>query len=364
MFKTRAVAVLLGAVALMGVAAAQTNLEQARQGLEQLQQRIGAFRVQLEWEDSSIKHAVRTGVFDGKRYHVTNKQPGIPGETGWAAARESTYCYDGEKAISYYVHIDSPPIFCIRPRPDSPIPPTYSFAFIGTPFTEFLAQPNVKELEPMVIAGTSCVGFETTTENTKDKVREVKRLWLDPALGWFPRRVEDLSYTLDDPPQLTARWIHEATRVEQDAKGVPYSAETVVFPNYKQPDFKITRTCNLYETGVAVTDDMFTMTPPPGAKVIDEFAHSSYTAGQAPDTAGLMPDETADARVTLPESAAAAEKQPGVQGPRPRPRQPEPASNMPGWLVQLLVTAGLALVVVAGLAIAVRRARPRGPKAD
>lgn len=357
--QTKAVAVLLTVLVCMAGAAAQSNLDRARQGIAQLQQRIGAFRVQLEYDNPSSKHTTSTGVFDGKRYHVTNKQPGIPGETGWAAARESTYCYDGEKAISYYVHIDSPPIFCIRPRPDSLIPPTHSFAFIGTPFTEFLAQPNVKELEPMVIAGTSCVGFETTTENAKEKVREVKRLWLDPALGWFPRRVEDLSYTLDDPPQLTARWIHEATRVEQDAKGVPYAAETVVFPNYKQPDFKITRTCNLYETGVPVSDDMFTMTPPPGAKVIDEFAHASYTAGQAPDTAGLMPDETADARVTLPESAAAAEKQLGVQGPRPRPRQPEPASKMPGWLVQLLVTAGLAVVAVAGLAVAMRQGRRR-----
>ena len=362
MLKTRAVVVLLGAVALMGGAAAQTNLEQARQGIAQLQQRIGAFRVQLEHDNPSTKHTTSTGVFDGKRYRQTCQQEGIPGETGWKAARESHFCYDGQKAISYYIHIDSPPIFCIRPRPDSLLPSTYSFAFFDAPFKDVLARPDVKELESKQVGDVVCVGFEASAENAKSKVREVKRLWLDPANSWFPRRVEILSYTLDDPPQLADAWIYETTRIGLDAKGVPYAAETAVYPNYKRPDYKITVTCSLYETGVPVTDDMFTMAPPPGAKVIDDFAHASYTAGQAPDTAGLMPDETADARVTLPESAAAAEKQPGVQGRRPR--QPEPASKMPGWLVQLLVTAGLAVVTGAGLAIAVRRARRRGPKAD
>ena len=353
---------MLGAVALMGGAAAQTNLDQAQQGLAQLQQRIGAFRVQLEYDNPSSKHMTSTGVFDGKRYRQTCQQEGIPGETGWKAARESHFCYDGEKAISYYIHIDSPPIFCIRPRPDSLLPSTYSFAFFDAPFKDVLARPDVKELESKQVGDVVCVGFEASAENAKSKVREVKRLWLDPANSWFPRRVEILSYTLDDPPQLADAWIYETTRIGLDAKGVPYAAETAVFPNYKQPDYKITVTCSLYETGVPVTDDMFTMAPPPGAKVIDEFAKTSYTAGEASDTVGLLPAEKTDANAILPENAASTEKQQPSQRPQPRPSQP--AGERPGWPVQLAVAAALAFVAGAAVAVAVRRARRQRPKAD
>ena len=362
MLKTRAVVVLLGAVALMGGAAAQTNLEQARQGIAQLQQRIGAFRVQLEHDNPSTKHTTSTGVFDGKRYRQTCQQEGIPGETGWKAARESHFCYDGQKAISYYIHIDSPPIFCIRPRPDSLLPSTYSFAFFDAPFKDVLARPDVKELESKQVGDVVCVGFEASAENAKSKVREVKRLWLDPANSWFPRRVEILSYTLDDPPQLADAWIYETTRIGLDAKGVPYAAETAVYPNYKRPDYKITVTCSLYETGVAVTDDMFTMAPPPGAKVFDGFARMSYTAGEAPDTAGLLPAEKTNADPILPEDAASAKEQQAAQRSRPQP--PQPTGNTPGWPVYVAEIAALAFVAGAAVAVAVRRARRRRPRAD
>lgn len=401
MIQIRTVAVLLGALVWMEAVAAQTNLDQARQGLADLQHRIGAFRIQLDWRAPSGERDARDpmpdrieGVFDGARYQCTVQRPQIPAKFGFCVIPESAFCFDGEKAFSRYAAIDTPtsqviglvpfqysdtlnaqfvmcgiqgvhderPKFNIYRRPDTTLPPIYSLAFDRRPFTQFLAQPGLKELGSAQIGEFVCRGFETSTdENAKGRV--VRRLWLDPANGWFPRRIEESHYTLDDPPKLTDWWTYEVKVIELNGSGVPYAAETLLRWRYgNSPEWERTILCSLFESGIAVTDDMFRMPPPPNAEISDEFAGASYMADEAADTTGLLPVEKIDDGVVLPKQTAAKEQQPFAP-PQPLPRQPA-REMVPGWPVPFAVAAALALVAGAGLAIAVRRVRRRRPKAD
>jgi len=362
MFRTRAVAVLLGAVALMGGAAAQTNLEQARQGLAQLQKRIGAFRIQLDWQEPASPDPkdytpkIVSGTFDGARYRCTITHDPHPDAPPWAGP-VSHYSYDGEKAMCHYL-IDAP-VFCIRPRPDALLPPLYSRSLGRTPLAEWLAKPGIKELEPVQIGDATCLGFELSTDGEHVAVRQVERVWLDPANGWLPHRVEQQVISLEDQtPEVTDSWIYEVTRVARNESGAPFAAETLLrWKVGHESERQRTCVCSVYETGIQVDDDIFAMSPPPGTKVIDEFASTSYATGEAPDMAGLVADEKAPATAIASEDESGTGKKQAVQPARPL--RPEPAETTPAWPVQLGVAIALALVAGVGLTIGVRRGRRR-----
>ncbi len=286
MMQLKAIVVILAASLCVEDAIAQASLEQARQGLAQLQERIGAFRIQLDWQTPAspdpkdLTPKCVSGTFDGGRYRCTITHDPHPDAPPWAGP-VSHYCYDGEKAMSHYL-VESP-VFCIRPRPDALLPSLYSRSLGRTPLTEWLAKPGVKELEPLQIGDATCLGFELSTDGEHVAVRQVERVWLDPANGWLPRRVEQQVVSLEDQtPEVTDAWTYEVTRVAQNEAGVPFAAEIALrWTIGHEPERQRTALCSVYETGIKAEDDTFIMSPPPGTKVVDEFASTSYTAGEA-----------------------------------------------------------------------------------
>lgn len=264
--------------------AAPSNLEQARRGLAELVERREAYRIELHWQEAAspqphdqLPEALR-GVFDGERYRYQVERKGIPGETGLLAAKSLIFCYDGEKSSCYLDHEDAQDAFYIDKRSNIRLPELYRPFFAS----EFLARENLKALEPTEICGANCVGFEETINSTQYGLRQVRRLWLDPENGWLPLRTEQLVYSLDeDPPDLSDAAICTATRVGLNDAGVPFVAEAAVEWKYANEISERTVVCRNFETGIAVTDDMFTMEPPPGTEVVDEVAGAEYTAGEA-----------------------------------------------------------------------------------
>jgi len=329
--------------------AAPSNLEQARQGLEKLIERRGAFRIELDWQgpvpgqpENTSSQTMR-GVFDGERHQIEFEQKGIPGKTGPLAAKKSIYCYDGEKSIWYLDHEDAQDSFYIGKNSNKQIVELYRLSSAK----DFLAGKNLKELEPTEICGAACVGFEETIDSSQYGLRQVRRFWLDPGNGWLPLRTEQLVYTLkQDPPGLSDFWVYTATRVGLNESGVPFAAEVAQDWNYGNESGTRTVVCKHFETGIAVTDDMFTMEPPPGAEVLDEIAGLRYTAGETGAVDDVLEDiEPAGEEAEPPGSAATAEEAGSV--PINRTSTPRSAIFPSGW--PLFFGLGAAFALLAGL---------------
>ncbi|MCX5770406.1 MAG: hypothetical protein NTZ09_09065 [Candidatus Hydrogenedentes bacterium] len=364
MFASNTMAVVLCALLWVKGAAEQSNIDQARQGLEQLQQRIGAFRIQLDWQkpaspdpEDQTPNSV-SGTFDGARYRCTITRDAKPGAPTLLAPT-AHYAYDGGKAVSHFLSDSDASTFFIDSRPNLPlIPPQYSRACVGTPLTEWLAKPGIKELEPVQIGEAICPGFELTFDATHIALRQEERVWLDPANDWLPRRVEFQIISFEgETPSVSDSWTYEVARIAKNEDGVPFAAEISLRWKYGNNEGQRTAICSVYETGLQVSDDLFTMSPPPGAKVVDSFVNVSYTAGDTADTSGLATDVKPSTPAVAPEDVPALQKQQPVRFARPWRR--EPAEPTPGWPVELAVSIGLAFVVGVCLTIAVRRGRGR-----